>query len=228
MRRQPPAFAPNTASRPAKIPLGIFVLSLLLASGFPVGGARADGAAASETDLRIERPAKLEQVRHALRVEGRRLAPDERREIAEIIVAVAKRNGLSAWTLLALIQQESRFDPKARGPRGALGLMQVRPFVAADVARRHQLPWTGPETLFEPVANVRIGMIYLVEQLERFGTVERALAAYNMGPTRLSRRLAAGRNQRGPYVRKVLSKAEHLAQQTPPSDAPDIRHAAGG
>lgn len=203
-------------------------LSLLLAGGLSVDGARADAPADDVEQLRIPRPAKLEQVRHVLRVEAQRLAPDERKEISEIVVAVARRNGLSSWTLLALLKQESRFDPKARGPRGALGLMQVRPFVAKDVARRHQLPWTGPETLLEPVANVRIGMIYLVEQLERFGTIERALAAYNMGPTRLSRRLAAGRNQRGPYVRKVLSKAEHLAQQTPPADAPDVRHAAGG
>jgi soluble lytic murein transglycosylase len=141
---------------------------------------------------------------------GGRLEALEREGIAHELVRAERDHGLPAHVLLAVIEQESRFDPRAQGPRGSLGLMQVKVPVGLDVARRHGIPFAGRATLFDPVANVRIGITYLAEQLRAFGDVRRALAAYQLGPTRLRRRLAAGATPDVAYVTGVLRRAERL------------------
>jgi len=155
----------------------------------------------------------LVRVRSLLAARATRLAPPQRERIAETLVKVERESGISVLLLVALIEQESRFDPLAKGPRGSLGLMQVRPFVGEDFAARNGIPWQGPRTLFDPVVNVRIGTGYLVELLERFGSQERALAAYNMGPTRLGRRLARGDARTPAFVRRVLQDYEGLQRE---------------
>ncbi len=134
----------------------------------------------------------------------------EREGVARVLVSAEREQGLPVLMTLALIEQESTFRPRARSPRGALGLMQIRPFVGRDVARRHELPWHGERTLLDPVANVRIGTAFLAELREEFGTAELALAAYNIGPTRVRRRLAQGYSLEGPYVRKVMRSYDRL------------------
>ena len=106
--------------------------------------------------------------RAALAVRAGRIAEPERERLAQTLVEVEREGGPSVLLLVALIQQESRFDPRARGPRGSLGLMQVRPFVGEEVAARIAVPWQGERTLLDPVANVRIGAGYLAELMDRF------------------------------------------------------------
>ena len=81
----------------------------------------------------------------------------------------------AAFALLfeAMIQRESAFDPIAVSPKGARGLGQLMPGTAADL---------GVADPFDPIANLDGSARYLVEQLDRFGSVELALAAYNAGP----------------------------------------------
>ena len=155
----------------------------------------------------------LRLARRALAEHAPKLDALEREGVAQLLDRTEKRHGIPVATMLGLIQQESRFNPRARGPRGSIGLMQIRPFVAADVAARHGITWAGERTLYDPVANVRIGTAYLVEQRERFGTTELALAAYNVGPSRLRKLLSSGASGRGPYVRRVMQKAEALAAE---------------
>jgi soluble lytic murein transglycosylase-like protein len=126
-------------------------------------------------------------------------------------VSGAAEYGLDPLVVLSLIAQESRFDPGARGQHGALGLMQIRPFVARDVAHRHGIPWQGHSTLLDPAHNVAIGTAYLGEILRQFGDLELALAGYNMGPTRLQRMLARGDEPKGEYVGRILSHYADLA-----------------
>ena len=158
-------------------------------------------------------PASLRTARRVLRERAPRIDPLAQEAVAELLYRAEEELGIPALTVLGLIQQESRFDPRARGPRGSMGLMQIRPFVARDVAARHSLGWNGSSTLYDPVVNVRIGLAYLLEQKERFGSTELALAAYNVGPSRLKRLLAAGRSGSGNYVRRVLEKADALADE---------------
>jgi len=76
----------------------------------------------------------------------------------------------------ALIQRESDFDPTAVSEKGAMGLGQLMPDTAAD------LKVSDP---FDPHQNLDGSIRYFTQQLERFGSLELALAAYNAGPNRV-------------------------------------------
>ncbi len=84
--------------------------------------------------------------------------------------------------------------------------MQVRPFVARDVADRSgELEWAGIDTLHDPHSNVLVGTLYYRELVERFdGDHEAALAAYNRGPTRVRREMRQGSYRPGSYPERVL------------------------
>jgi soluble lytic murein transglycosylase-like protein len=152
-------------------------------------------------------------VREVLAARAVRLAEPQREHLAQVLLGAEREHGISVLLLVALIERESRFDPLARGPRGSLGLMQVRPFVGEDVAGRIGVPWEGERTLLDPGANVRIGVAYLAELLDRFGSQELALAAYNIGPTRLARRLARGDVRSPAFVDRVLLEYRGLQRE---------------
>lgn len=82
---------------------------------------------------------------------------------------------------LGVIRQESSFDAEARSPVGAMGLMQLMPATAAQVARTLG---GGAGELGDATVNVRLGTAYLGAQLDRFRALPPALAAYNAGPNR--------------------------------------------
>ena len=149
------------------------------------------------------------------------LSSEDRSAVAAEIARAEREAGLPALLLVSLVQQESRFDPRAVGPRGSLGLMQLRPFVAADIARRNGLPYEGRETLFDPARNVELGCTYLAELRDEFGTVALALAAYNKGPTRVRRDLRHGREPGRRFVSRILGRYDAYDQRfgLPPAPA---------
>ncbi|MDF2096673.1 lytic transglycosylase domain-containing protein [Aquibaculum arenosum] len=94
--------------------------------------------------------------------------------------------------LLALIRQESSFNPEAVSPVGARGLMQLMPGTAADVAARLGEAYDPARLTADPAYNLRLGRAYLEEMLQRYGSsLPLALAAYNAGPGRVDAWLAA-------------------------------------
>jgi soluble lytic murein transglycosylase-like protein len=92
----------------------------------------------------------------------------------DVILEHAKLNNVRPDLVRAVIQVESAFNPYARSPKGALGLMQLMPATAREL---------GVANPFNVVENVRGGVIYLRRLLDRYGNNEQlALAAYNAGP----------------------------------------------
>jgi hypothetical protein len=84
--------------------------------------------------------------------------------------------------VLSLIRQESAFDPFARSGADARGLMQLLPSTAAK-----WLP-NAKQELFDPSANVRVGVKYMEQLFKRYdGNVEHVLAAYNAGMRNLDK-----------------------------------------
>ncbi len=120
------------------------------------------------------------------------LASKEITQVAVAVVTESRRAGLPVDLVLAVIQVESSGNTFAVSSAGALGLMQLLPATAEDVAQRIGFWWNGPAILFDPVLNVRLGVTYLGELVQRYGDVNIALAAYNWGPTRISSRLRRG------------------------------------
>ncbi len=99
--------------------------------------------------------------------------------------------GVDPYLVLALIREESRFDPEVGSPAGAIGLMQLLPSTAAGLAGGT----LTRDQLRDPNVSIRYGVAYLSGALKRFdGDPILALAAYNAGPggaRRIARRRGA-------------------------------------
>jgi soluble lytic murein transglycosylase len=95
----------------------------------------------------------------------------------------ADDEGISPFLLLALVRQESFFDETAVSSVGALGLTQVMPATAADIADSLGAEDFKDGDLLTPDVSLRFGAHYLAAQIEGFGgSLHAALAAYNGGP----------------------------------------------
>jgi soluble lytic murein transglycosylase len=136
------------------------------------------------------------------------LLPEEISEVAVAIAAESSRAELPIELVLALIQVESSGYNFAVSPMGAMGLMQLKPATGEEVAGEIGLRWRGAQTLFDPVSNVRLGVFYLRELVDRYGSVKTALAAYNWGPTLIAERLRLGEPLPAVYAHRVLSVYE--------------------
>jgi len=104
----------------------------------------------------------------------------------------AARNALDPAWVAAEIRAESTFNPNARSPANALGLMQVLPATGASVAsvaRRIGLSgYGGAASLYDPDTNIAIGTAYLRQLLDTYGGLPYVtIAAYNAGPTPTAR-----------------------------------------
>ncbi|MFQ5664561.1 MAG: transglycosylase SLT domain-containing protein [Terriglobia bacterium] len=108
----------------------------------------------------------------------------------EAIEREARRQRLDPYLVAALIRQESRFEAQAVSSAGALGLMQLMPGTARYLARRRRL---AQSRILDSAFNIRLGTGYLAQLLRRFGgNLEKAVAAYNGGGTRVSEWAAQG------------------------------------
>jgi len=96
---------------------------------------------------------------------------------AEIIDRVSAREGVDAKLVRAVIEVESGYRPRARSPKGAMGLMQLMPATARQYAV------TNP---YDPAANIEAGIKHLKSLLARFPPAL-ALAAYNAGDAAVER-----------------------------------------
>jgi len=106
----------------------------------------------------------------------------------ETILSEARARSLEPARVAAFIRQESVFNPRAESHANAYGLMQLIMETARRTAARAGAPAvTSKEQLFEPKLNIKLGTAYLREQLDRYGRVEYAAAAYNAGPGRADR-----------------------------------------
>jgi soluble lytic murein transglycosylase len=134
--------------------------------------------------------------------------------LSDAIHQEAVAAGVDPLLVAAIVARESSFRSRVESHAGAVGLMQLRPFVAKDLAERHQVEWRGLETLHAPELNLRLGARYYRELTVRFGGDPRlALAAYHRGPTRLARQLERGPLGDSRYVDRVLELYERLDER---------------
>ena len=98
------------------------------------------------------------------------------------VESLSAERGVSPWLTLSIIRQESRFDADAVSYAGAMGLMQLMPRTAQQVAAMLGETY-DPPSMLDGGLNMRYGVTYLSSLVEKFdGNVVLAVAAYNGGP----------------------------------------------
>lgn len=132
----------------------------------------------------------------------------------------AQKNQVDPELVAAVMQQESRFKPRARSPVGAMGLMQLMPRTGK---------WMGATNLYDPTDNVRAGTKYLRYLEGRFdGDQTKIIAAYNGGEGNVKKYggippfsetrqyVKKVTKYRADYENKVAeAAADYIAQQNP-------------
>ena len=160
------------------------------------------------SDRAIERPTTVYTVEGAPSYVSTTPAesPSARERYEPIVVEHANRHSLRPELVRAVIQVESGYNPRARSPKGAMGLMQLMPETARLL---------GVQRPYDPEDNIRGGTRYLRLLLDKYqGNEELALAAYNAGSGAVDRhgkRIPPFKETRD-YVKKVGS----AAGQAPP------------
>ena len=105
-----------------------------------------------------------------------KLPPDDTYD--RLILRSARNHRVEPALVKAVIAAESNFKPTAVSRVGAQGLMQLMPRTARELGVRNP---------FHPGENVEGGTRYLRDMLDRYGDLNRALAAYNAGPQAVDR-----------------------------------------
>lgn len=147
----------------------------------------------------------------------------------DIIRQQAQDKRLDPALVAAVIYAESRFRDDQESPAGAMGLMQVTPDTARDIARASGGSAFVLGDLHTPQVNIAYGTYRLRQMMDRFGDeTPVALAAYNAGPENakvwLARDRARGRGftvadipfpETRNYVDKVLDAREDYRRTYP-------------
>jgi len=144
--------------------------------------------------------------------------------LAETIVREAQRYDFDPVFIMAVIKTESSFNPIAKGSAGEIGLMQIKPKTAAEIALNANIPWNGPSTLESPIMNVKIGVAYFSQLRGKFaGYANKYIASYNMGAAKVNRlyqneitpkeySIRVIKNYNLIYKRMVASRSNDLAK----------------
>jgi len=102
-------------------------------------------------------------------------------------------NALDPYLVASLIRQESEFNPSAVSRANAVGLMQLLPKTGKLVAKEVKLKRYNPSQLYTPAVNLQLGTRYFKGMVDKFGSFEYALAAYNAGSDRVEEWLGQGK-----------------------------------
>ena len=124
--------------------------------------------------------------------------------------AIACEHGIPTGLFDAMIIRESGYNPVAISPKSAFGFAQLMPATAASL---------GVDR-YNPMQNMRGGARYLRQQLDRFGQVHLALAAYNAGPGRVRGGMLPNIAETQAYVSNILANWTRLGSEVSPRSNP--------
>jgi soluble lytic murein transglycosylase len=162
----------------------------------------------------IEKPRPRELVKIFSIVKANRpdLLEREAWELAEVILTESSKYKLDPILILAVIDVESKFQFGAISPAGARGIMQIMPATGKflvktvrELAQEIKAEQFTPEHLDNPIVNIKLGTYYLHDLRKSFQNVNKALIAYNLGPTELRIRMDNQIEYTDEYANAVLT-----------------------
>ena len=143
-------------------------------------------------------------------------------KVAEVILEQSSTHSFDPMLVVAMIQVESGFQYAAISPAGARGIMQLLPDVAKALLEKispghdpTSRPFT-PESLDDPVLNIKLGVYYLHDLRKSFRNLNLALNAYNLGPTEIRNRLENKIELSEEYSTAVLTAYQNYKNAKPP------------
>jgi len=133
-------------------------------------------------------------------------------DLTAAVYDIALAEGIEPGLAFRLVSVESRFDLRAHSPAGAVGLTQILP----STARLFE-PSLTTDQIYERETNLRLGFRYLHDLLVRYDdNLERALLAYNRGPSKVQDLVNAGVDPSNGYAQSVMrGYRRQVRQQTP-------------
>ncbi len=127
-------------------------------------------------------------------------------KILPVVDEMSKKYGVAREVILGVIAQESNFNRLAESTAGALGYMQVMPATAREIEQALGMAAGTVEKSWN--ANIEAGTYYLAQMIEKFGSLENALHAYNAGPGNALKGILPKETQQ--YIPAVMANIERL------------------
>jgi len=170
------------------------------------------------------KPSPQMQAKRAIRLDllhiiGKRapgMPEADRWKLTGAVVKYSAVHGHDPYLLLAVIETESAYQSDVVSNKGAVGYMQLRPFVAKAIASEIEFDSDLQDSaLTDMDTNVRLGSYYLSKMKLRFKDLNLALVAYNLGPSRLRQVLRMGKKPSMEYTIKVLNSRKRIMKISP-------------
>ena len=202
--------------------VGLFIPALIAFGGFPE---RAKTRKVAEIVQVVEKPRPKELVKVYNIVKSHRadIADSEVWRISEVILEESLKRNLDPMIVLAVIEIESRFQYSMISPVGARGIMQIMPdtgkFLTDAVSRElglHPVAYR-PESLDDPIVNIRMGVYYLHDLKKQFRNLNLALIAYNAGPAEVQNRLENNQEFSQDFATLVLNAYQRYTNRKAPT-----------
>jgi len=143
--------------------------------------------------------------------------------VSEVILEESAKRHLDPMMVLAVIQVESGFQYTAVSPMGARGIMQIMPetgkFLTETLSNEYGFHPASfrPESLDDPLLNIRLGVYYLHDLTKQFRSLNLALLAYNAGPGEIQNRLENNIAFSEEYATLVLDAYQSFKKSKPPT-----------
>jgi len=170
-----------------------------------------------------ERPDELVKIFAVVKAHRPDIDEAEAWRVSEVILEESAKRHLDPMMVLAVIRVESGFQYTAVSPMGARGIMQIMPetgrFLTETLRHEYGLhpPSYRPESLDDPLLNIRLGVYYLHDLTKQFRSLNLALLAYNAGPAEIQNRLENNIAFSHEYATLVFDAYHHLKKTRPPT-----------
>ena len=173
--------------------------------------------------IEATRPVELVKIFTVVKSRRPDISDAEAWRVSEVILEESAKRHLDPMMVLAVIQVESGFQYTTVSPMGARGIMQIMPetgkFLTQTLSNEYGLHPASfrPESLDEPLLNIRLGVYYLHGLTKQFNSLNLALLAYNAGPAEIQNRLENNLALSDEYTTMVFDAYHSFKASKPPT-----------